>query len=147
MEERKTPSPEAEVVSRGKCQNIKIQENVIIFLFQVPAKKVKTTNPWAIQSIYDLQYFNCPACPYKTNSKQKFVIHIYHLHPEALEDLCNIGKKHASLPLLNISYMFLPFGRINISLKSIYLPQTTLKIHGCLSLMRIFSHSKTVSDT
>ena len=33
MEERKTPSPEAEVVSRGKCQNIKIQENVIIFLF------------------------------------------------------------------------------------------------------------------
>ena len=29
MEERKTPSPEAEVVSRGKCQNIKIQENLI----------------------------------------------------------------------------------------------------------------------
>ena len=41
MEERKTPSPEAEVVSRGKCQNIKIQENVIIFYFRCLLKRSK----------------------------------------------------------------------------------------------------------
>ena len=70
----------------------------LYFIFQMWS--VYEESPWNIQSLYDLQYFNCPACPYKTNSKQKFVIHIYHLHPEALEDLCNIGKKHASLPLL-----------------------------------------------
>ena len=41
MEERKTPSPEAEVVSRGKCQNIKIQENVTIFYFRCLLKRSK----------------------------------------------------------------------------------------------------------
>ena len=41
MEERKTPSPEAEVVSRGKCQNIKIQENVTIFHFRCLLKRSK----------------------------------------------------------------------------------------------------------
>ena len=41
MEERKTPSAEAEVVSRGKCQNIKIQENVIIFYFRCLLKRSK----------------------------------------------------------------------------------------------------------
>ena len=47
-------------------------------------------NPWTIQSLYDLQYFNCPACFFKDNSKQTFVNHAYELHPEAIGSLKNI---------------------------------------------------------
>ena len=50
MEERKTPSPEAEVVSRGKCQNIKIQGNVIIFFYfrcLLKRSKLQTHGPFS----------------------------------------------------------------------------------------------------
>ena len=56
MEERKTPSPEAEVVSRGKCQNIKIQENVIIFYFRCLLKrsKLQIHGPFSQYMIYNI---------------------------------------------------------------------------------------------
>ena len=41
-------------------------------------------NPWHIQSIYDLQYFNCPSCEFKNNSKQEFINHAYEIHPIAI---------------------------------------------------------------
>ena len=47
-------------------------------------------NPWNIQSIYDLQYFNCPACVFKNPSKQEIVNHAYDFHPESIEHLMNI---------------------------------------------------------
>ena len=47
-------------------------------------------NPWNIQSLYDLQYYNCPSCIYKINSKQEFVNHAYDFHPESEEYLRNI---------------------------------------------------------
>ena len=47
-------------------------------------------NPWNVQSIYDLQYFNCPSCIYKINSKQEFVSHAYDFHPESEEYIRNI---------------------------------------------------------
>ena len=51
----------------------------------------KVEDPWNIQSLYDLQYFNCPVCPdYKNQSKQEFFDHAYNLHPESEEALKNI---------------------------------------------------------
>ena len=47
-------------------------------------------NPWKIQSLYELQYFNCPACHYKNRSNQEFINHAYETHPESIEDLKNI---------------------------------------------------------
>ena len=38
-------------------------------------------NPWSIQSIYELQYFLCPSCPFKDHSKQELINHAYELHP------------------------------------------------------------------
>ena len=47
-------------------------------------------NPWLIQSIYDLQFFNCPNCEYKDYSKQEFVNHAYDFHPNSIPYLTNI---------------------------------------------------------
>ena len=51
----------------------------------------KDENPWTVQSIYDLQYFGCPACLFKDNSKQNFVNHAYEIHPESIGVLRNIN--------------------------------------------------------
>ena len=51
---------------------------------------LKLENPWDIKSLYELQYFNCPSCVYKDHSKQKFIVHAYEVHPEALYYLTNI---------------------------------------------------------
>ena len=48
-------------------------------------------NPWHIQSIYEFQYFNCPICVYKDQSKQDFVNHAFQDHPESISSLLNIG--------------------------------------------------------
>ena len=47
-------------------------------------------NPWNIQSIYELQYFNCPACNYKNHFKQKFLLHANEFHPECIPYLSTI---------------------------------------------------------
>ena len=47
-------------------------------------------NPWSVKSIYEFQFFNCPSCVYKINSKQAFINHAYEIHPEATNDLNNI---------------------------------------------------------
>ena len=47
-------------------------------------------NPWNILSIYEFQYFNCPTCPFKNQSKQEFVNHAYDDHPDSLNYLLNI---------------------------------------------------------
>ena len=60
------------------------------FFTQVPLS-VKHENPWAIHTIYELQYYNCPSCLYKNHSKKKFIDHAYEAHPESVEHLSNIG--------------------------------------------------------
>ena len=45
---------------------------------------------WIIQSLYELQYFNCLGCPYKSKLKQEFIDHIYGEHPEGILTLRNI---------------------------------------------------------
>ena len=50
-------------------------------------------NPWNIQSLYELQYFNCPSCIFKNHSKQELVNHAYETHPECIEYLMNINDK------------------------------------------------------
>ena len=47
-------------------------------------------NPWDIQSIYELQYFNCPSCIFKDSSKQDMIYHAFDCHPESIEYLANI---------------------------------------------------------
>ena len=54
-------------------------------------------NPWSVQSIYELQYFNCPSCVFKNHSKQDFINHGFKFHPEAIEHLINIQKDGSSL--------------------------------------------------
>ena len=61
-------------------------------------------NPWNIQSLFDLQYFNCPSCLYKDNSRQEFVNHAYKSHPESKQYLSNI--KDRSMSDLMIPLMF-----------------------------------------
>ena len=48
-------------------------------------------NPWNIQSIFEFQFFNCPSCTFKNNSKQEFVNHAYEIHPESIDFLMNIN--------------------------------------------------------
>ena len=50
-------------------------------------------NPWNVQSLYELQFFNCPSCEYKSHSKQQFVDHAYKLHPDSVNILLNINDK------------------------------------------------------
>ena len=50
-----------------------------------------TENPWSIQSIYEFQYFNCPICLFKDQSKQDFVNHAFQDHPESISSLLEIG--------------------------------------------------------
>ena len=47
-------------------------------------------NPWHIQSIYDLQYFNCPSCVFKNHSKQEFINHVYEMHQKSIYYLYHI---------------------------------------------------------
>ena len=53
--------------------------------------KEDSENPWNIQSLYDLQYFNCPSCSYKNNLKQEFIDHALNFHPESSQYLNNIS--------------------------------------------------------
>ena len=53
-------------------------------------------NNWNIKSLYDLQYFNCPSCPYKNNLKQEFVNHAHIFHPESNKYLRNIADDSIS---------------------------------------------------
>ena len=48
-------------------------------------------NPWNVQSIFEFQYFNCPSCDFKNNSKQEFVNHAYEIHPESMDFWMNIN--------------------------------------------------------
>ena len=54
-------------------------------------KMIGQGNPWHIQSIYEFQFFNCPICVYKDQSKQDFVNHAFNDHPESISSLLNIG--------------------------------------------------------
>ena len=51
---------------------------------------MSTENPWHIYSIYELQYFICPSCEFKNQSKQEIVNHAYEIHPESIDFLTNI---------------------------------------------------------
>ena len=57
-------------------------------------------NPWNIQSLYELQYFNCPSCTFKNQSTQEIVNHAYELHPESIEYLMNISDESLTDVLL-----------------------------------------------
>ena len=53
-------------------------------------------NPWNIQSIYDLHYFNCPSCSFKNHYKQELVNHACENHPECIDYLANISDNSLS---------------------------------------------------
>ena len=52
----------------------------------------KIGNPWDIRSLYEFQYFNCPACQFKTEyfKTQDFVDHAFASHPESTNYLRSI---------------------------------------------------------
>merc|ERR1712173_40506 len=45
----------------------------------------KSSNPWDVSSIYDFNFFCCPECDKKSQSKQDFIDHASANHPQALE--------------------------------------------------------------
>ena len=47
-------------------------------------------NPWNIQSIFELQYFLCPVCPFKNGCKQDIVNHAFETHSESVNYLTRI---------------------------------------------------------
>merc|ERR1712008_374699 len=47
-------------------------------------------NPWTWASLYQFQYFCCPSCIFRVDSKQDFVDHTTTIHPESLEHLLKI---------------------------------------------------------
>ena len=58
----------------------------------------KMKNPWDVVSLYEFQYFLCPSCSYKQHdskfffeSKQEFVTHTFHTHPESVENFKKIS--------------------------------------------------------
>ena len=53
-------------------------------------KLEKKDNPWEIHSIYDLQYFCCPDCVYRSQVKQDMVNHAFENHPNSIDYLTNI---------------------------------------------------------
>ena len=50
----------------------------------------ENNDSWVVQSLFELQYFNCPGCNFKHKSKQEFVNHLYGDHPEGILTLNNI---------------------------------------------------------
>ena len=47
-------------------------------------------NPWNVNSIFDLQFYNCPSCPFKIQAKQTFIFHAFDRHPESVDYLKSI---------------------------------------------------------
>ena len=57
------------------------------------------------KSLYDFQYFNCPACIFKDHSKQEFVNHVFENHPEIskkLRDITDDSIKDVIVPWNNL---------------------------------------------
>ena len=61
-------------------QNYEIKEEKLII----------GNNPWTVSSLYQFQYFCCPSCIFRVDSKQDFVDHTTTIHPESLEHLLKI---------------------------------------------------------
>ena len=70
------------------------------------------SNPWAVHSIYDFSYFNCPECDHKSQNKQDFVDHASFYHTKEFQiaqgtitdgSLCdvNIPVHHESPETIN----------------------------------------------
>ena len=57
---------------------------------------MSTDNPWNINSIYELQFYNCPSCVFKDISKQEIINHAYEVHPESIDYLYNINDNSLS---------------------------------------------------
>ena len=53
-------------------------------------------SPWDVDSLYEYQYFQCPACTFNHNSKQDFVCHTYNTHPESVEYFRKISDESLS---------------------------------------------------
>ena len=60
-------------------------------------------DPWNIESIYELQYFNCPNCVYKNHSKQLFVDHAFFYHPQSISSLTNLKDDSLDDVVIDIS--------------------------------------------
>ena len=72
-------------------------------------------NPWNIKSIYELQYFNCPSCLFKHQSKQEIVNHAYESHPTSINLLLtnikddSLGTYRFDLNIMNDDFLSLTF--------------------------------------
>ena len=76
--------------------------STFFFLQMASSVKVEYENPWNIQSIYELQYFNCPSCDFRDCSKQTFVNHAFKDHPEAVDFLTNLQDDSLSDVVIDI---------------------------------------------
>ena len=64
--------------------------------------EVKKGNPWDVYSIFEFNFFCCPECDCKTQSKQDFINHASTLHPW-------VSVKWAQYPYISIFHVWIPF--------------------------------------
>ena len=57
---------------------------------EIDMEKGMEDNQWNVNSIYELHFFNCRSCIFKSNSKQEIVTHACEFHPESMTFLQNV---------------------------------------------------------
>ena len=62
--------------------------------------EVKKGNPWDVYSIFEFNFFCCPECDCKTQSKQDFINHASTLHPW-------VSVKLAKYPYISIFHVWI----------------------------------------
>ena len=58
---------------------------------------------WYVESLFDFQYFVCPSCDFKHNSKQEFVTHALETHSESFLKNCIPNVRDESLNDVNFN--------------------------------------------
>ena len=80
----------------------KNQIKFVCISLQKTTSAIKMENPWNIDSIYELQFYNCPCCVFKDHSKQTFINHAINHHPEAVNSLTNVKDDSLSDVVIDI---------------------------------------------
>ena len=62
-----------------------VMASQISYLNEEKDNFLKNESPWDVGSLYEYQYFNCPSCSFKKDSKQDFINHTFIAHPESVD--------------------------------------------------------------
>ena len=91
-------------------------------------KHTEDENPWQLMSLFQLQFYNCPTCDYKNNSKQIFVNHACSTHPESISYLKQINDGSID----DISWTWSDFKETYLEKEPISEKDVTIKVEEIL---------------